>query len=59
MSLTSDLPILYGTFAVDIVPLCKEDIKLSDGNVCKPGTSVSIVSEYGLEDRGSISDRGK
>jgi hypothetical protein len=25
----------------------------------KPGSSVSIVSDYGLDDRGSIPDRGR
>jgi hypothetical protein len=27
--------------------------------VCEPGSSVSTVSDYGLDDRGSIFDRGR
>jgi hypothetical protein len=26
--------------------------------ICEPGSSVSTVSDYGLDDRGSIPDRG-
>jgi hypothetical protein len=36
-----------------------KEIRTSVAVMCEPGSSVSIVTDYGLDDRGSIPDRGR
>jgi hypothetical protein len=42
-----------------IIVSVQVSVNLHTYTACKLGSSVSIVSEYGADDRGSIPDRGR